>query len=525
MRYLVNKYVLALACGVVLALSFPGWHLYPFAWVALAPLFYRAHRLTPGQAFKVFFVAGWAFYAVLLQWLITNIYWAGGWALWGYQGVCVVMALYWGVFGALWAWTHGRLPRVAGALAVAVLWAAMEFLQGRLFTGFGWGALAYSQGNDLMLLQCAALGGAGLVGAILVFFNALVGLAFAEKRLRAVRVAGAVAVLAVSHGVGALLLNEADYTSKPFRAGLLQADFPLEMKWDWEYTEEMVRNAAEKSQWLAQYEPVDLFVWPESLVMDDLEKRPSLLAITAALTRETQCPLFTGASRDKPGGGTFNSSVLVDPSGAITGHYDKVHLAPFGEYVPLSGYFPFIQKIVPAIGEIQHGHELTVLPAGDRRFGPLICFEVLFPELAEELRRRGADIIVVITNLGWFGASPAIPQELEIARVRAVETRLPLVHCANTGISGVFDPWGRFTAVNTTFDLSGNYVQYPYASPIDMRMQRCVGALPVAAPGPRPIPHGPAVFPWIAIGGGTLLLAAALVSMARGGKKTDTAQA
>lgn len=500
MRPSLKSCGIPLLCGILLALSFPTWRLYPFAWIALAPLFYQTARTKPLEGAKRFFVAGWAFHTVLFQWLITNIYWAGGWAVWGYQFLCLFMALYWALFGLLWTWMHRRMPGLPGALAAAVLWAAMEYLQATLLTGFGWSSLAYSQGKDLMLLQWAALGGATLVSAILVFFNALVGLLFAERSWRLVRLVGALGVLVVAHGVGALLIQDADYGAMPLKAGIVQSDFPLEMKWDPEYCEEMVRNAAQKSRALAKYEQVDLFVWPEALVVKPLDTTPALFEIVASLTCETGCPLFTGSDRlNEKSGNHLNSSFLVDGNGALVGYYDKVHLAPFGEYVPLADLLPFVDKVVPAIGDIEPGEELKVLPVGERRFGPLICFEVLFAPLAEELRGRGADFLVVITNLAWFGGSNGIPQELEVARVRAIETRLPLVHCANTGISGVFDPWGRFSVVNAVIDRAGRYVQFPDLEPRDFVMQRCVGALPVAAPGRRPVPGGPRLFPWVVL--------------------------
>jgi len=236
---------------------------------------------------------------------------------------------------------------------------------------------------------------------------------------------------------------------------------------------------------------------------------PEINAIVRELVTGTGRPLFTGATRyNETSGRPRNSSCLLGAEGQVTGYYDKVHLAPFGEYVPLGRYLPFVQKIVPAISDIEPGTDQRTFAVAGRRFGPLICFEVLFPGLAENLRQQGADFLVVITNLGWFGASNAIPQELEIARIRAIETRLPLVHCANTGISGVFDPWGRFAMVRGAFDGFGDYRTIDSAVTPDRTIGvRLADALPVAAPGKRPIPYGPQAFPWVALGGSLLLAA------------------
>ena len=513
-RTCLKRHAFPVISGAALAISFPTWSAYPLAWVALTPLFWRASSLGPRQAFLLFSVAGLVFNSIVLHWLMTNVYWAGGWAFWGYQGLCVLLALLWGLVGLMWTWVRLRGPRLGGAICLALLWTTMEFVQAHLFTGFGWGALGYSQGNDLALVQWAALGGVSCVSAILVLVNALVALAIAERGpWRLVRVLAAVVVLIISHGVGALLLGPADYDSMPLNVGIIQPDFPLEMKWDYEYTEEMVRNMAQKSRWLAQHEPVDLFVWPESAVMVDLASSPDVQAQVVSLTQDTGCALYAGGQRvNEKTGGYPNSSYYIDANGDLVACYDKIHLAPFGEYVPFANHLPFLRRVVPGTGDIEPGSELKTMPINDRRFGPLICFEVLFADLAERLRAKGADVLVVITNLGWFGASSAIPQEFELARLRAIETRLPLVHCANTGVSGVFDPWGRFRAVNAAFQRSGRYIPFPKNyPPARTIMRRCVGAFPVAAPGKRPVPSGPAVFPWIVLAATLVIVFATLL--------------
>jgi apolipoprotein N-acyltransferase len=239
-------------------------------------------------------------------------------------------------------------------------------------------------------------------------------------------------------------------------------------------------------------------VWPEALVTDNGED-PELLRYMSALTQTSNAPLFTGAERHE-GGVVYNSSMLVDTEGEIAAWYDKIHLAPFGEYTPFERFLPFLRQIVPGAG-LGAGDTPRLIEASGRDFGPLICFEVLFAPMSEWYRRAGADFLVVITNLGWFGGSNAIPQELEIARMRAVETRLPLVHCANTGISGVFDPLGNFTPITGLMTEGGLYgkMRDDDFDPRSLIMARRMGVLTVPMYSAGRLPHGTQVVPWLAL--------------------------
>lgn len=497
MIHFLKRYAPGPVSGLMLALAFPAFDLHPLAWVALIPLFWRCARAPLRESAAQFFIAGWVFHSLVLQWLITNIFWAGGWAVLGYQLLCIGLALFWAVLGVLWVWGRGRLPIIFGAAGLALLWGGMEWFQANLFSGFGWTALGYSQGPNFLVSQWAAIGGVSFVSVIMVVVNALLALGLAEKRGRWTRLAGAMLIVLSAYVLGSLLLASADYETSPYQAGLYQSNYPQEMKWDSAYLVDMVSRAAEQSGKLATVETIDLFVWPEALVMRHFE-HPPMLEMMQSLTRETQAYLFAGTVRNETETvQSFNSSVLIGPDGAVLDYYDKVHLAPFGEYMPFDTIFPFLRQIVPS--DVDAGDHQKVLEAGKRRIGPLICFEVLFGPMAEELRRMGADMLVVVTNLAWFGGSNAIPQEFELARLRAIETRLPVVHCSNTGISGVFDPWGRFTPVSGAVDYYGRYYRWTETEPRAGIMRRLVGAVPVPAPGARPLPIGPSAFPWVVL--------------------------
>ncbi len=480
------QYWSAVLAGGLIAFGFPSLHLFPLIWAGLILLFAFAFSLGVKACFIRFFLAGFAFHLIVLQWLMANIFWAGGVAVLGYAVLCAYLALYWGVFGVIWRRLRDRLCWIPLALASGVLWVAMEFLQSVVFTGFGWSALGYAIGPDLPLLQMASFGGVGLVSGIIVTSAFLIAQAIHHPHGRLAYIGWPALLLLGVHGVGLLLLQPADYESKPFQVGLYQSNYAQEMKWDDEYAVDMVERAVQWSEPMAWQNQVDLFVWPEALITVPSDT-PPIDAILRGFAERTQTPLFTGSTRqDLDADNWTNSASLYGLESEELGYYDKIHLAPFGEYMPLSQYLPFLAGLVPAVGDIQPGKEYKVFTVHGRRFGPLICFEMLFPSMARRLQGGGADFLIVMTNLAWFGDSSIVPQEREICRMRAVETRLPLVHSSNTGYTGVYDPWGRFTSIG----------------PAHMR---CRGALPVPAPGPQCAALGPGLFPW------AMLVAAVLI--------------
>jgi apolipoprotein N-acyltransferase len=492
--YNVRHALCAGAAGVLLGLSFPSWSLFPLAWCAMALLIVSAHRLSARGCALHFFLGGLVFYLFLLQWLVANVFWAGGWALWGYVLGSALMAAYWVPVGLLWRFLLERGGRVPLAISMAVIWMAMELLQGVLF---GWGAFGYSQGRDFYLLQLASVGGVNLLSGIVVACNVLLAQAWERKQRRLARAGAAVALMVVAHLAGWALVGDAEYGEQPFMVGMFQSNFSQSMKWDDEYAVEMVSNASEKTLDLSAYAALDLMVWPEALVLMP-ETTPEVSPILKRTVAGIGAPLFSGGSRYRFDlEGWTNSSFLMQADGVVSGHYDKVHLAPFGEYLPLGDRLPFLQEWVPVIGDMKAGTAPVVFPVKDRAFGPLICFEVIFPGMSDTLRRQGADFLVVITNLAWFGATNAIDQELEFGRMRAVETRLPLVHCTNTGHSGIFDPYGRF-------------------APVGPAHMRTAGALPLPMAARHPLPWGQTALWWIAFSGTACVIVAGVACPCRG---------
>lgn len=484
----LRSYAWAIVSGVLMAWAFPTFHWFPLAWLALVPLFVRAARQTPREAAAQFFVGGWVFYAIVLQWLTANIFWAGGWAIVSHLGLSVVLALFWAALGAIWSGLNARWPDYRTILLVTGCWISMEWIQGRLFTGFCWAALGFSQGPDVWFAQVASLVGVIGLSGVLAAVNLGLAQAILVRQARWKLFAIAAGLAALVHLVGLSLYGADQRDTSDYTVGMYQSHYPQHMKWDPDFQEEMLEMAMVQSHAVLDAEPAQLLVWPEALVMDDF-RSPRTLEQLQSFTAATGTPLFTGAvRRDVETGDAYNSSALIRPDGTYD-YYDKVHLAPMGEYIPFEKYLSFVRGF-GANGGMTPGKEQVVLEANGRKFGPLICFEVLFAPQASRCRQLGADFLVVVTNLAWFGQSNILAQELEIARFRAIENRLPLVQCANSGVSAIIDPYGRIAVIDGFIGRQG-YVVWKKdrpPSPADAMLQRRAAAMPLAPAGHMLIP-------------------------------------
>lgn len=491
------RFAPAIVSGILFGGAFPSVGIHILAWIALTPLLADAAKRTSLQSALRFTIAGWIFHMIVLHWLAGNVHWAGGYALIGWAGLSLYMAVYWGVIGAMWPWMNRIAPWPIAALWFAGLWAGMEYLQATLFTGFGWSATAYSQGANLAIAQLASIGGIGLVAGIVALANACIASAIIVNKRRWMPITFAVVLVAVAILGGRALHRTPAMSENAMRVGIVQSNYPQRMKWDPSYTVAMVQQTAEISQQIAERLGADVIVWPEALIMRDPVRDPEIEPIVRRLAQESDVHLLIGSGRsDRETGGDYNACFHVKPDGIFSEEqvYDKTHLAPFGEYIPLESWIPLLRDYVPAIGDVEAGEEYAVFDVDGTMIAPLICFEVLFPSMTMHARSIGADAIVVVTNLGWFGAPSVHGQELEMARFRAIESRLPVIHAANTGISGVMDPFGNFQGVDAWVSQYGGIRQALDMKPEETINLRMIGAFQLPAKANQPFAIGPVWF-------------------------------
>ncbi|MFH0810523.1 MAG: apolipoprotein N-acyltransferase [Pseudomonadota bacterium] len=454
----LDIFLAALGGGLV-GLAFPKFvGLWPLAWVGLAPLLLALRHATPRRGLLLGAVAGIFEFSLVIYWIayVTTTY--GGMSLPAGVGVAALLVLYLAMYSALFGLGLAYASRCGLPQWVVAppLWVGLEYLRGILLTGFPWAELGASQYTWNGFVQAADLGGVALLSFVVVLVNAALVAAWAEEKTSRGVVAGLAALAALSltltYGHFRLGHIEAAAAAAPKLAVVaVQGNIDQGVKWSDGFQGKSVEIYRKLTEKAAASHP-DLIVWPETAlpfyflledrftpkVMEGLKGLPSYVLLGS--------PAYDFDADDIC---YYNRAYLLAPGGQPTAKYDKVHLVPYGEYVPLKSYMPFLGKAVRAVGNFQAGRPGCCLSLGGprpARVGVLICFESIFADLAREAVGGGATILAVITNDAWFGGTSAPYQHFSMSVLRAVETRRAVVRAANTGISGLIGPDGRVLA-------------------------------------------------------------------------------
>ncbi len=454
----------ALLTVVLTVLSFPPFKVPEFAYAFAVPAIFWAY-LRP--SFRLYawtmFAAQAVAWTILLGWL-HHVTWLGLLLLGPFTGAWVGL---W--YLAVW-WLVPRMrgqkagARVMAMLGLAGLWVLLEWTRTWLLGGFPWLPLAASQWQRAILLQIASYTGAGGVSFVLITFN--FGFAAYAHRLFRERHIGLrrrspefMAALLVLVFPSFLLLQEVfgQHRRDVARVALVQPYIPQEIKWD-PARGPGILGILEKTTLEAAASRPDLIVWPEAVTPLAVNSDPETRGWLESLVKRSGSPLLLGSVGIEKTGAEeswINGAFVVTPEGGLQpGYYTKRHLVPFGEFVPLRPVLGWMEKFVPIGGDFLPGTEPNLLTASLRRgdtlrIGPLICYEDTYPKLARMSTLAGADVLVVLTNNGWFGEGGAASQHAAHSVLRAVETRRPVLRCGNGGWSGWIDEFGHVRAMLT----------------------------------------------------------------------------
>jgi apolipoprotein N-acyltransferase len=471
-------YSASLLSGILLILIFPGFNFEIFAWISLVPLFIATRKTSPLASLKLGFIAGFVFYIGVIYWVVIAMTKYGGIPMAIGIAVLILLSGYLAIYISLWTFLISVVSRQLSGIGYVLapfLWVTLELIRAHFLTGFPWGSLGYSQFKTLPVIQIADVTGVYGVSFIIVMVNAAIAL-FIESitplhpplnkggsggvRQFATRYMLATAILLISfliYGFWRMNIFENPPIS-PFKGGLrgikvalIQGNIEQDMKWDEKYQNE-VFDAHVNLTMQASLDKPDLIVWPESATpfyfQTDRNFRSKMIELAQ---KEGSFILFGTPGYEITDGKNvpYNRAYLLSPHGDVAGKYDKIHLVPFGEYVPLRKILFFIDKMVVGIGDFQSGEEYTIFKVQSSKFkaqssfGTLICFEVIFPDLVRRFVKNGAEFLVNITNDGWYGKTAASSQHIAMVVFRAVENRVPVVRAANTGISGIIEPTGN----------------------------------------------------------------------------------
>ncbi len=534
-----SRYVVAVIAGLLLAASFPGIGVAGLAWAAPALMIAAALGKDGAERFRIGYVAGLAYYLLSLSWLLAIPYrWhsiplgpAAGW---------LALSAFLALYPATWVWlvaetqnaplaanygaggltertgvlSNSWLTRSVWALSGAALWVALEMLVARLFTGFPWNLLGASQFRMTPLIQIASVTGIYGVSFLVVWFSlSLASAALSMLRrptTRAVWVGEMILpmlTVAVLFNWGFRQLRHEPPASRTLRVTLVQPSIPQTLIWDESRDDERFRELIRLSE-RALVTPTDLLVWPEASVPRELRyDLPTFQAITN-LAVNHHVWIIVGSddkeprrnSTDPDAADFFNSSFLISPEGTLVERYCKRTLVVFGEYIPLVRWLPFIKWFTPIEDGFTSGQSAVPFELSDRhaKTSVLICFEDIFPHLAPEYAQDDTDFLINITNDGWFGQGAAQWQHAASAVFRTVENGLPLVRCANTGLTCWIDAQGRIREI---FRDDRGTIYGPGFMTVNV---------PLLAPGKQRAPtfyhRHPDLFGWVCVGIGVLML-------------------
>jgi apolipoprotein N-acyltransferase len=482
-----SAWLLVLLSATLQILIFPLADLYMLGWVAITPLLVailrarQPHALqlragikllpaSPLQAFLLAYVCGILWYAGTCYWIYSVMHQYGGVNTPAGIGIlilfCLYLAIYHGIFGLLVSLLAGSGPFNLRALLLSpVVWVAVELARTRV-TGFPWGLLGTTQVDNIPLARIASITGVYGLSFEIMLVNAALATAFLAQREKRKRLFLATAAAALILQAGSLVPAPAIPTDRT--AVLVQANVPILEGSDWTkaYFNDTLHDLTDISL-DANAAHADLIVWPENPA-PFYTSDPLFRDAVSNVARRSNAWALAGSIGIRNATATpdqtteiYNSAALVSPSGDWISRYDKIHLVPFGEYVPFKTIFSFAGGLTKEVGDFSRGTSRTPLAAGGTKLGVFICYESIFPDDIRQFASNGAQVLVNISNDGWYGDSGAYAQHLKQSRMRAVENNRWLLLDTNTGRTAVIDPNGRI--VTSAPRKTRTVLRAPYA--------------------------------------------------------------
>ncbi|SVA70077.1 uncharacterized protein METZ01_LOCUS122931 [marine metagenome] len=465
-----SSWILSALSGFFLILIFPQFNLEFLAWFALIPLLFAIQNQSLKTVALRGFLTGMIFYFFGLNWITNTLVNYGNIPLSISFLILALLAAYLSFYISLFCvltvkWSRGK--PVYFFLLAPLVWTSLEYLRSTHMTfGFSWMGLGYSQFQTLAIIQPAEITGVYGVSALILLTNAALHFFLNtwvfqlntngswKMSCRVIGVTFLALGLWVGWGNWALNLTKSQIeSSQKIRVAIAQGNIAQHLKWNKLYQKQTMEIYKKLTMQAATEKP-ELVIWPEAATPFYYSLDPVGTNYVQDIAKSTSVPLLFGSPFKKKIKGkelVYNRAFLISNQGKTIDVYDKMHLVPFGEFVPFRKALFFIEKMVAIIGDFGLGERATVFNLNNYQLGVSICYEIIFPDLVRQPVKNGAEYLVNITNDAWFGKSAASYQHISMAALRAVENRTPIVRSANTGISGFIDATGQIRNVTQLF--------------------------------------------------------------------------
>jgi apolipoprotein N-acyltransferase len=508
----------AVLSGVLQILPFPIAGPTPlwrtaFCWIALLPLLWAllgndktGNPLTLPQGALLGYACGFVWYLGNCYWIYQTMYLYGALAKPIAAGIlilfCLYLGLYHALFGTLVAALRRRFDRQTALLLVPFAWVAVELARARI-TGLPWDLLGTAQVDNPLLTRLAPITGVYALSFVIAAVNALwlIRIRVRERRHTRLTLTIVGVVIIVVYVVGLRLIANPKDVPTTATATLVQEN--LEVGAANTGPQPSTQQFLESFSYLSRYPsprflmgipeladtpsvllirknnaetsnpnevlptPTNLIVWPESPApFEDVD--PLFRSSMSELARTTQTPIIVGntgfetSTATKSGYTPYNRASFINADGTFAGHYDKMHLVPFGEYVPYKEFFFFAKNLLNEVGMFEPGRQRTVFTTGGHTYGVFICYESIFGDEIRNLAQQGSDVLINISNDGWYGDTSAAWQHLNMVRMRAIENHRWILRATNTGVTAAINPYGKVTAAAPRHQRTSIRVHFAY---------------------------------------------------------------
>jgi len=479
LKHRLLSLVIALAgpalSGVLLVLSFPGYGQVWMIWFAIVPLMVTIYGRHPAHGFLLSHLTGAIFFAGMCGWILES----PGYTLFHHFFAVVFIGAPFGLFGVVFSFLSRRAVGASALIAAPCMWICIEYLRCNFsFLSLPWGLLAHSQYQQSLLIQISDIAGAYGLSFIIALVNTALAAVVMQSlpRLNIQKNTGftppsgrsvasmiifSLILVGLALFYGRLALAK-PVIGKSVRVAVVQGNIDQKMKWNPRYAKSIIKTYTSLTREAAKSRP-DLIVWPEAATPGPIFTNNRLYHWVRRIAEASGTYLLVGSSsreKFKTDAGKRrraelrNSAFLINPKKeAESQRYDKILLVPFGEYIPRKETFLWSWIKVPELAQYRPGEKFTVFEGPHFRFSAVICWESIFPNLVRQFRKEGAQFIVNMTNESWYQQTSALNQFVSMSVFRAVENRIYVVRCANTGISCFIDPYG--TIIDRVKDHTG----------------------------------------------------------------------